>query len=127
MKRPGFFHPSGFILHPYSSSAFILHPYSSHAAIAAPPGRLVPTGGHAGPLSPRGLNQNAVTHTLAPGATVAGKMISILVRVMLPSNFQPTSVDGATSPTKLNTLAPSTPGGLPRREGLAASISLTRS
>src|SRR4051812_46680689 len=87
---------------------------STQAAIAAPPGRWVLTGVAAGPFAARGLNQNAVSHTFAPGSTEAGKTTFTRVRVMLPSNFQAASVVGASSPTKLNTAAPSTPGGLAR-------------
>src|SRR5437899_2337453 len=81
----------------------------------------VQTGVAAGPLKLRGLNQNAVNHTLAPGETVPGKTMLTTVRVVCPSNFQPASVVGASSPTKLKTLAPATPSGLPRRVGLAGS------
>src|SRR5688500_1081372 len=86
-----------------------------HAAMAPPPGMLVPTGALAGPRWARGLNQKAVNHTLAPAATVLGNSTFTTVRVVLPSNFQADSSVGAAAPTKLNTLAPSTPTGLPRR------------
>lgn len=83
--------------------------------MALPPGMLVPTGAHAGPLCLRGLNQKAVSHTLAPGAVPPGKATSITVREVLPSNFQAEVSVGAVAPTKLNTAAPLTPSGLPRR------------
>ena len=69
------------------------------AAIAAPPGMFTPTGVHAGPLSARGLNQNAVIQTFAPGATVLGNAISTVVRVILPSNLYTAGSVGASSPT----------------------------
>jgi hypothetical protein len=59
-----------------------------------PPGRLQLTGAHAGPLCLRPLNQNAVSHTVVPAASVLGNTTSTLVtRPVPPSNFQaPTSV-----------------------------------
>jgi hypothetical protein len=53
-----------------------------------PPGRFAPTGSHAGPLWARGLNQNAVSHTFAPGAVPGSNATSKVVRVVFPSNFQ---------------------------------------
>src|SRR5438105_10805228 len=95
----------------------------SHAAVdTPPPGRLVQTGGQAGPVSLRGLNQQADSHTVAPAATVLGNTTCNVVRPTLPSNFHRFRSAGGAAPTKLNTLAPATPGGLPRRVGLAASI-----
>src|SRR5687768_10687626 len=82
---------------------------------------LVPTAVAAGPLWARGLNQNAVNHTLAPGGTLPGKATVNFVSVVLPSNFHAAGSVGAAAPTKLKTLAPSTPSGFPLRVGLAAS------
>src|SRR5260221_7519691 len=45
----------------------------------------------------------------------------MLVRGVLPWNVQSDSSVGATAPTKLKMAAPSTPGGRPRRVGLATS------
>src|SRR5437764_1077994 len=86
---------------------------------------LVPTGSHAGPLCLRLLNQNAVNHTLAPGAVEPGKVTSTTSRDVLPSNFQSATLFGAASPTKLNKAAPATLIGLPRRVGLDESCSRT--
>src|SRR3954471_14230699 len=92
-------------------SAFIIHRFRHYAAIAPPPGMLVPTGVDAGPFCLRGLNQNAVNHTFAPGATLAGKVTSTTVFEVMPSLVHPVSTFGGVSPTKLHTLAPSTPTG----------------
>src|SRR5690349_4439885 len=73
------------------------------------------TGVHAGPLWLRGLNQNAVSHTCEPAATVEGNSTSKLVRVVDPSKVQAEMSAGGAAPTKLNRLAPCTPSGLPRR------------
>src|SRR5262245_56467790 len=82
---------------------------------------LIPTGLAAGPFSLRTLNQNAVNHTFAPGAVPAGNTMSTLVLLVTPSNVHSDSSVGAAAPMKLNTLAPSTPAGLPRRVGLVSS------
>jgi hypothetical protein len=74
----------------------------------------VETGAHAGPLCFRPLNQNAVNHTSAPGASVLANATSMFVRPVFPSNFHAAISVGGVAPTKLNTAAPLTPGGLPR-------------
>jgi hypothetical protein len=55
-------------------SSFCIHHSSFlHAArLTLPPCTFVDTGAHAGPLCFRGLNQNAVNHTVAPAAVVLG-------------------------------------------------------
>src|SRR5439155_21676679 len=83
---------------PASLSSFRLPPSSLriHAAsvVTDPPGRLVQTGEHAGPLCLRGLNQNAVNQTIAPGAVSMGKLTSNVVSPVFPSNFQSLSSAG---------------------------------
>ena len=49
----------------------------------------------------RGLNQNAVSHTFAPTATVAGKSTSNTVFDVLLWNDQALGSAGASSPTKV--------------------------
>src|SRR5438876_270366 len=100
--------------HPRSS---ILHPLLlNHAAIATlPPWRLVGTGAHAGPACLAPLNHIAVSHTLVPPASVSGNSTFRRTLPVFPSNVQLEISEGGAAPTKLNTAAPSTPRGLPRR------------
>src|SRR5689334_3110531 len=74
---------------------------ASQAAIAAPPGRLVLTLVAAGPFCLRALNQKAVNHTTEPGGVSSGKVISIVVREVIPSKSQAVSSAGGVAPTKL--------------------------
>src|SRR4051812_21689287 len=84
------------------------------------------TGVHAGPLWARGLNQNAHSHTCEPAVTVEANSMSNVVRVVDPSNFQSEISCGGALPTKENTVAPSTPGGFPRRsESCDRSLTLS--
>src|SRR3954453_21423398 len=99
-----------------------------HAACdtPTPPATYALIGVHAGPLALRGLNQNAVSHTWLPAATVGGNSMSNIVRVVEPSNFHCEMSAGGAEPTKLNTVAPSTPSGLPRRsESMLRSLTLS--
>ena len=59
--------------------------FPGQAAIETePPGRFAPTGMQAGPLCFRPLNQNAVSHTFAPGTTVLGNTTSTDVQASVP-------------------------------------------
>jgi hypothetical protein len=60
---------------------------TNYAAIETdPPGRLVPTGAHAGPLCLRPLNQNAVSQTRAPAAVEFGNTTPKVALPAFPSN-----------------------------------------
>src|SRR5689334_1721760 len=108
-------------------SSFCIQHFPHHAAsdVTEPPGRFTHTGRHAGPLSLRPLNQNAVNQTIAPGAVSMGKFTSNVVRPVFPSNFQSLSSAGGVAPTWLNKAAPMHPTGRPRRPAVEASISFT--
>src|SRR5437762_8987229 len=73
------------------------------------------TGRLIGPLSPRGLYQEAATHTCVPGGTLGPITMSRLVREVLRTNDQPIGGTGGASPTNVNTVAPCAVGGRPRR------------
>jgi hypothetical protein len=71
-----------------------LRAFSSYAASATPPARLALIGADTGPFSKRGLNQQAQTHTKAPGATLASNATSKVALVLLPSLFQSVRLAG---------------------------------
>src|SRR4051812_49234250 len=83
--------------------------------------RLVLIGVHAGPVSMRSLNHAAQIQTSAPGATLIGKAISKIARVVLPSNLKSAGSVGAVAPTYENTAAPLTAAGFERLPSPAAS------
>src|SRR5256885_1078702 len=64
------------------------------------------TGMLIGPFSPRGLYQEAASHTCVPGGTSGPITMSRLVRDVLRTNDQPTGGIGRAVPTKLNSVAP---------------------
>jgi hypothetical protein len=83
-------------------SSFIIHrsSFPPHAArLTLPPCTFVDTGAHAGPLCFRGLNQNAVNHTVAPAAVVLGNCTCTAVLLVFPSNFHADISAGGTAPT----------------------------
>jgi hypothetical protein len=88
-----------------------------HAASVVTPAlpKVTLTGAQAGPLSMRVPIQNAVSHTVAPGASVVGNGTSSTALLVWPSNFQSSTEAGGVAPVKLNTDAPRTFAGLPRR------------
>ncbi len=80
-------------------SSFIVHHFPYAAIETLPPCKLVDTGEQAGPLCLRPLNQNAVSQTCAPAASVLANATSIFVTFpAFPSNFQALISVGGVAP-----------------------------
>src|SRR5688572_21658300 len=108
---------------PHSASCISPYVYAASASGSSPlarfmatppPGTFVLMGVLAYPLFIRGLNQNAHSHTFAPGVMPGSKATSTTVRVVLPWNVHADVSAGGVAPTNEKIAAPATPGGFPR-------------